>query len=58
MALNHFLEQRKNEPGMNYQKLAVIRAGIEKAIDEKVGKHPAGKSLAPKKPKNEPELER
>jgi hypothetical protein len=43
---------------MNPQKLAGIRAGIEKAIDEKVGKHPTGKSLAPKKSKDEPELER
>jgi hypothetical protein len=47
VALNHFLEQRKNEPGMNPQKLAGIRAGTEEAIDEKVGKHPTGKSLAP-----------
>ncbi|MDR3055328.1 MAG: hypothetical protein LBU53_08000 [Zoogloeaceae bacterium] len=53
------VEQQK-EPGMNPQKLAGIRAGIEKAIDEKVKKNPAGKSSTPRKlkGKDEPDLER
>jgi hypothetical protein len=35
IALDLFLEQSKNEPGMNPQKLAAIRTDMEKVIDEK-----------------------
>jgi hypothetical protein len=60
IALNLFLEQKKNEPGMNPQKLGAIRTSIEKAIDEKVGKNPTKESNTPRKPtnKNKQDLER
>jgi hypothetical protein len=60
IALNLFLEQIKKEPGMNPQKLAEIRADMEKAIDEKLEKNLAEKSTAARKPKgkDDSDLER
>jgi hypothetical protein len=60
IALDLFLEQKKNKPEMNLQKLAAIRTGIKKAIDEKVGKNPTKGNSTPRKPtsKDKQDLER